>query len=509
LIAAGRAAEVDPLLRDRLGDPVGPVPIEVQRLEGLALSLAGRLDEAARRYEAMDVARLEAEFDVTDPDVVDAAAELALLRVMTGNLAEARELVDWAEASPAPGTAFRQASVSTAKAWLAGVDGAFEVAAAHARAGLAAVAEDHTRAATVGSPTLALGIVLDGSGDSDGALATFRRGESLAHAPRWAPPVFQLGAALTLYRRGEWDDALAEVDAGLVAADEAGLGLGVFWPFAVGTLISTFRGQHARARDWLDQFRHVTAPRALGTEWLAYASAMVDEAEGRPNDAAAALCRLADAITAVGAPALLLNSGADAVRLGLATGRDGAARRIAAELAQLTTRTASPTASAIADWAGALLAGDAAVLDDVADRLAASRRLPESARARHDGAVVAASRGEATEARRLAKQAFVAYEDLGAEQLHLRLRSELRVHGVAMRPRRSAARPSHGWGSLTTSEHTVVDLAAEGLTNTEIAERLFVSRRTVESHLGRVYAKLGLSTRAQLVAAAFSRRSGG
>lgn len=50
-----------------------------------------------------------------------------------------------------------------------------------------------------------------------------------------------------------------------------------------------------------------------------------------------------------------------------------------------------------------------------------------------------------------------------------------------------------------------LDLAGEGLTNTEIAERLYVSRRTIESHLGRVYAKLDLTTRAQLVAAAARR----
>jgi DNA-binding CsgD family transcriptional regulator len=108
----------------------------------------------------------------------------------------------------------------------------------------------------------------------------------------------------------------------------------------------------------------------------------------------------------------------------------------------------------------------------------------------------------------LAKLAFAAYEELGAEQLHSRLRSELRAEGLAMRPRRSQPRPTHGWGSLTPSELTIVELTGEGLTNTEIAERLFVSRRTVESHLGRVYDKLDLSTRAQLVASVVRRPAG-
>jgi DNA-binding CsgD family transcriptional regulator len=126
--------------------------------------------------------------------------------------------------------------------------------------------------------------------------------------------------------------------------------------------------------------------------------------------------------------------------------------------------------------------------------------VPEAARARHDAAVVAAvSGGDSDDVRRLANQAFRTYDRLGALQLHRRLRSELRAHGVLMRPRRGPPRPSHGWGSLTASEAAVVELAGQGLTNTQIAERLYVSRRTVESHLGRIYAKLGLATRAQLV----------
>jgi DNA-binding CsgD family transcriptional regulator len=69
-------------------------------------------------------------------------------------------------------------------------------------------------------------------------------------------------------------------------------------------------------------------------------------------------------------------------------------------------------------------------------------------------------------------------------------------------------RPSFGWESLTEAELRVVNLAAEGLTNREIAERLFVSRRTVATHLEHVFQKLGFSTRARLAAEA-ARRSAG
>lgn len=69
------------------------------------------------------------------------------------------------------------------------------------------------------------------------------------------------------------------------------------------------------------------------------------------------------------------------------------------------------------------------------------------------------------------------------------------------------ARPTFGWESLTEAELRVVGLTAEGLTNREIAERLFVSRRTVATHLEHVFQKLGFSTRVS-VAAEAARRLG-
>jgi DNA-binding CsgD family transcriptional regulator len=131
--------------------------------------------------------------------------------------------------------------------------------------------------------------------------------------------------------------------------------------------------------------------------------------------------------------------------------------------------------------------------------------VPEAARARHDAALLAARAGDHAEARRLAKQAFAAYDGLDAGSWHRQLRADLQVAGLSMRPRRGTERPATGWDSLTASEQTIVQQLGGGLTNTEIAARLFVSRRTVESHLGRVYAKLGLTTRSQLVAAVARR----
>jgi predicted ATPase/class 3 adenylate cyclase/DNA-binding CsgD family transcriptional regulator len=69
----------------------------------------------------------------------------------------------------------------------------------------------------------------------------------------------------------------------------------------------------------------------------------------------------------------------------------------------------------------------------------------------------------------------------------------------AQRGRGERKRPASGWGSLTPAERDVARLICEGLANKEIATRLFVSPRTVQAHLSHIYAKLGITSRVQLV----------
>jgi DNA-binding CsgD family transcriptional regulator len=73
------------------------------------------------------------------------------------------------------------------------------------------------------------------------------------------------------------------------------------------------------------------------------------------------------------------------------------------------------------------------------------------------------------------------------------------------RARGERKRPSAGWESLTPTELRVVGLAAAGLTNPQIAERMFIARGTVKVHLSHVFAKLAVTTRAELAAQATKR----
>jgi DNA-binding CsgD family transcriptional regulator len=104
--------------------------------------------------------------------------------------------------------------------------------------------------------------------------------------------------------------------------------------------------------------------------------------------------------------------------------------------------------------------------------------------------------GERVAARDALAEALDIADRGGAERVGRMARAELRLAGA--RPRRAAL---SGPRSLTPAERRVAELAAEGIPNREIAQRLFVSLRTVETHLTHVYGKLEIASRDELAGA--------
>jgi DNA-binding CsgD family transcriptional regulator len=122
-----------------------------------------------------------------------------------------------------------------------------------------------------------------------------------------------------------------------------------------------------------------------------------------------------------------------------------------------------------------------------------------------DAAWALGSVGRVSEARPLLEEATGLYERLGASWDLARAAARMRDLGVRSGRRGPRKRPRSGWDSLTATELMVVRLVAEGLSNPEIADRMFISRGTVHTHVSHILAKLELTSRVGLATEA-SRR---
>jgi DNA-binding CsgD family transcriptional regulator len=105
--------------------------------------------------------------------------------------------------------------------------------------------------------------------------------------------------------------------------------------------------------------------------------------------------------------------------------------------------------------------------------------------------------GETDRAIDVLDEALTVTSTAGAEWDTARIRARMRRLGVRRQPSRSG-RPKTGLGSLTKSEAAVGRLAAEGNTDKQIAEKLFISPHTAHTHLRHIFEKLGINSRVHL-----------
>lgn len=305
--------------------------------------------------------------------------------------------------------------------------------------------------------------------------------------------------ALGAMRRGRLRDASVAAGEAVGAGDET-VAVGTT-PFALAVL-AVVEAQRGEA-DGCHRAAERLLARAAATgdrRWEVPARAargLLALGEGRPAEAVLELEPLAR--SAPGAPWIVMWEG-DLVEALLATGRREEAMALLGRLDERGTWR-SGRAGAVRERLAGLLVADT----DVPGALAHLRRAAESSAAA--GAELGRARALLAEGRvlrraRRRREAAVALEDarlsftaIGAQPWARAAAAELAASGGNV-----GAGPGDPPAVLTPQELQVARLVAAGATNKEVADQLFVSVRTVESHLGRVYRKLGVRSRGALAA---------
>ncbi|MFZ1996173.1 MAG: LuxR C-terminal-related transcriptional regulator [Solirubrobacteraceae bacterium] len=338
----------------------------------------------------------------------------------------------------------------------------------------------------------------------DEALEVVAAGTAAARRYRqaWMVQRWELLRGQYLLEAGRLTDAtsalegvFADADSGAVATIPEAAGLVALGRLAIHT------GNEALRR-WSD--RKARATLYSGTpdvrRHAAWLLALLQMARGEAAAARAELAALGEDAEPSILPMLVHNhpDQAQLMRIAVAV-RDNALAHRAVVTAQQRT-DANPEVSSIAATVAhcrGLLSGDRVQLGRAVELFAASARPLAHASALEDLAGLLANEGDRSGAIDCLEQSLALYARSGATWDAGRVRNRMRMLGIRRRVV-SADPPATGWGDLTQSELKVVNLTAQGLTNRDVASRLFVSPHTVSMHLRHVYSKLGINSRAEL-----------
>jgi len=328
----------------------------------------------------------------------------------------------------------------------------------------------------------------------DEALADARRLGSLPH-------VLGLSCYRALHHLRIGNLADAEADARV--ALETGPRLpGLHAAVALAALLETLaeRGEFDAADAADERYRLAEQfPSTMQAGWLIASRGRLRLAERRPAAALDDLLAAGDlfARLRISTPTIAWRS--DGALAHLALGAHAEAKALAAEEVTLAQAFKGPRTLGVALRAAGLTDGGRRgieLLRQAARVLEGSGARLEHARAMADLGAALRRAGQRAESRDVLRVALDLAHRCGAIALTERTRTELLAAGG--RPRRPIL---SGLDSMTPSERRVAQLAADGLSNREIAQNLFVTTRTVEGHLTHAYQKLAIASREQLPAA--------
>lgn len=342
-------------------------------------------------------------------------------------------------------------------------------------------------------------IALDRFTDAHSVYRLGRR-EAQQLGTAWSEPLWHYYHTMLRFGEGKLDDAAAEARAGVHVTEHlSALALGVPLLALLGRL-ELERGDIASAR------RHVQRAERLeqegvsaGPETLVWTRALLEDAALESEIAVGTLAALYDSLDA--RPLLLTHdpsAGPQLMHIAKRAGAPELGKRVVVAAHELAKRNPQvPSLVAASAHTEGLLHDDVDALRHALALYRTSPRVLARAAALEDLAKAEDAAGDRHAATTLFDEALQDYERLGAERSSARVQRELRARGVR---RKCWRRKWKGFAAnnLTESEWRVARLVAHGFTNREVADQLFLSPHTVDSHLRHSFTKLGVNSRVEL-----------
>jgi DNA-binding CsgD family transcriptional regulator len=299
-------------------------------------------------------------------------------------------------------------------------------------------------------------------------------------------------------RRGQWSTAMPLAEEGTRLADESGQAEWQASGLAAQAMVAALRGNMTEAAAAAGRAERIAFPGHMTTVLAISLVARATAAAGEGDFVSAwgYLARLHKRADPAYHPTQALWSLSHLAYAGIRCDRVARTREIAGRARScLRAEPAVPVVRMNLLYADALIAPGELVDDRVRAALDAEVGSWPFERSRMQlllGSRLRRRKG-IQEARELLRAAQAGFDSLGAPPWAEQARDDLRAAGVSSRP---SAPPL--WSSLSAQELQVARMVAEGLSNRQIAERLYLSHRTVASHLYRIFPKLGITSRAQL-----------
>ena len=486
LFRQGRGEAAEMMIRDRITTVTDPAVAARMQLI-LIRSLMNRADTAAALAV---IERTAAIAGLPAATVRQLEGTRAWLLVLAGQGPSAAELEATMARFVAAGDTDAQANLLASVACAAFLAGRPEAALDHLRARgalLPGTDSFRSRNSSLSLPAM-FELAASGPAAARAALDRARRLAAERQAP-WVNPFLGFAAGGIAFAAGDWDDAVAELDSALERAEETGTGW-VSLPVGFRSYIDAHRGRTGQARARLESFRHRGLPLQFGHDRPGWAELAVLEAEGATGEAGTLARTLWSTARDHPGPGTA-DLAPDVTRVALA----GMDRRLAGQLGGDVQALCPPQ---VARLVHGMLGADPDAIEDAAAELARAGRLTAEAFAREELACAAAAAGDRDRATAALDAALAGYQRIGVVPDRDRALRRARALGIRRGSREAHRNASFGWDSLTATETRIAELVRDGMTNREIGTRLFVSPRTVQTHVSHILQKTGLRSRVEI-----------